>query len=592
MAAVEDYVDSFFEGLLDGNVKHAVVCPGSRSTPLVISLSQKKDRIRTWAMYDERSAAFFALGIAKSSLTPVALVATSGTAVANFLPAVVEAKLSRVPLVVTTADRPPEVRDFGAAQTIDQIRIYGSYTKFFQDMPIATEKDSLSLERYARIVGARAASIAETSPEGPVHVNFSFREPLIPAGQKPVKSSPRAIADDENHRLAISRAERYSREPDVANALREIKDGSTGVIIVGPENAYELKDNLALLSEVLGWPILADPLSNLRNMTVDGSWGLVRCYEALLSDKKNFSTSVNPPEWTIQLGGVPTSKLLNAFCGHSRKILLDDGYDWRDPSFETSSVIYGNYKKTLSQFTKLMKESKKFKPPDRWLRVWLDADKKALETTQLVLEKIDELFEGKLFFQLSKSLLSLAKSLSVVVGNSMPLRDLDAYYLEGSQKVRFVGNKGANGIDGLVSTALGISAVEGNVLLVLGDISFYHDMNGLLAAKLHGLNATIIVVNNRGGGIFSFLPQHELLSKETFEEMFGEAHDLDFSGAKKIYGGEFQRVSDWRDFDRVLSSSLETKGLKIIEFMAPDRETNLKLHSSTMDQICSAVGQQ
>ena len=170
MAAVEDYVDSFFEGLLDGNVKHAVVCPGSRSTPLVISLSQKKDRIRTWAMYDERSAAFFALGIAKSSLTPVALVATSGTAVAYFLPAVVEAKLSRVPLVVTTADRPPEVRDFGAAQTIDQIRIYGSYTKFFQDMPIATEKDSLSLERYARIVGARAASKAETSPEGPVHV--------------------------------------------------------------------------------------------------------------------------------------------------------------------------------------------------------------------------------------------------------------------------------------------------------------------------------------------------------------------------------------------------------------------------------------
>lgn len=590
MGTVEDYVDSFFEGLVDGNVKYAVVCPGSRSTPLVLSLSQKKEKIRTWMMYDERSAAFFALGIAKSSLTPVALVATSGTAVANFLPAIVEAKLSRAPLVLATADRPPEMRDFGAAQTIDQIRIYGSYTKFFQDMPITFDNESLLLERYARIVGARAASTAETSPAGPVHINFSFREPLITARELRVKSSPTVVLKD--HRLTVSRAERRPLDQDVSNALDLIEDGSTGVIIVGPEDHYDLKDDLALLSEVLGWPILADPLSNLRNTTARTSWGLVRCYESLLSDKNNFRSSVTLPEWVIQLGGTPTSKLLNTFFGHSRKILLDDGNGWRDPSFETTSMIYGDYKMMLSQISKVMREIKKFKPPSEWLQVWLEADSRALEATRLVLQEIDEPFEGRLFFQLSKSLLSLAKNLRVVVGNGMPVRDLDTFYLAGSEKVRFIGNKGANGIDGLVSTALGISAVEGDVMLVLGDISFYHDMNGLLAARLHDLNATIIVVNNRGGGIFSFLPQHQLLSKEKFEELFGESHDLDFSGVKIVYGGEFHRVSDWPAFDRVLASSLNTRGLKIIEFVAADRETNLKLHSSTLDQISSVAGQQ
>ena len=225
-----------------------------------------------------------------------------------------------------------------------------------------------------------------------------------------------------------------------------------------------------------------------------------------------------------------------------------------------------------------------FRAPVGWLKTWLDADSRALKATDSVMKKIEQPFEGKLFFHLSKNL-APPSDLSVVVGNSMPLRDLDAFYLEANEKIRFVGNKGANGIDGLVSTALGIAAMEGNVLLILGDIAFYHDMNGLLAAKLHELNATIVVVNNRGGGIFSFLPQHTLLQRETFENLFGMAHDLDFSGAAIIYGAEFQRVNDCKELDQVLSASLSQRGVKIIEFMAADRETNLELHASTFDQI-------
>ncbi|MDG6994996.1 MAG: 2-succinyl-5-enolpyruvyl-6-hydroxy-3-cyclohexene-1-carboxylic-acid synthase [Nitrososphaerota archaeon] len=572
---MDKYVDAFIDGLKDGGVGEAVICPGSRSTPVALALS-RKEGIRFWTLYDERSAAFFALGIGKSSSKPVALVATSGTATANFLPAIVEAKLSRVPIVAITADRPPELRDFGAPQTIDQIRLYGSYAKFFQDMPIAAEISSLF--RYARIVGARAANIAKTNPAGPVQINFSFREPLLSNQQEQIESSESAI---QSKPLSITRVRRSPPSEEVLYALREIHDGSKGLIIVGPEDHHDLKESLDQLSQVLASPIIADPLSNLRNFKE--SLGLVRCYEALLRNKS--FREANAPEWVIQLGGAPTSKWLNSFCENTKKVILDDGTDWKDPSFAACSMIYGDFESSLSQ---MIQAFRAFKPPVGWLKTWLDADSKALKATNSVMKKIEQPFEGKLFFHLSKNL-APTLDLTVVVGNSMPLRDLDAFYLEASERIWFVGNKGANGIDGLVSTALGISALEGNVLLILGDIAFYHDMNGLLAAKLHDLNATIIVVNNRGGGIFSFLPQHTLLQRETFENLFGMAHDLDFSGAATIYGAKFHRVNDCKKLDQVLSTSLTERGVKIIEFMAADRETNLELHASTFDQISGEI---
>lgn len=575
MDVVQKYVDAFINGLLDGGARDVVICPGSRSTPLVVALSRQK-RFRIWTLYDERSAAFFALGIGKSSLAPVALISTSGTATANFLPAIVEAKLSRVPLVVITADRPPELRDFGAPQTIDQVRIYGSHTKFFQDMPIAA--DLPQLFRYSHIVGARAASIARSAPAGPVHINFSFREPLL-------SNTAEGGSESATDHVSATKVRIYPENEDLVESLKEIMNGSRGVIVVGPENHDDLTNELSSLSQVLRWPILADPLSNLRNIEKTPS-GLVRCYEILLRNKR-FRES-NPPEWVIQLGGAPTSKWLNSYCENSRRIILEEGggSDWRDPSLSLSSMVYGEFKTSLSHITQALRN---FKPSADWLDRWLDADSKAFKTTDLVMQRTDQPFEGKLFFHLSKILNPTSSILTVVVGNSMPVRDLDAFFLDSKKNVRLVGNKGANGIDGLVSTAMGISAVEGNVLLILGDISFYHDMNGLLAAKLHSLKATIIVVNNRGGGIFSFLSQHSLLPKESFENFFGEPHDLDFSGVKTIYGGEFYRVDSWRAFDHAFSASIDAGGLKIIEFVALDRETNLTLHASMFEEISSRV---
>ncbi|MGH9917284.1 MAG: thiamine pyrophosphate-dependent enzyme, partial [Nitrososphaerales archaeon] len=225
-------------------------------------------------------------------------------------------------------------------------------------------------------------------------------------------------------------------------------------------------------------------------------------------------------------------------------------------------------------------------PDSVWLATWLRADEEAQARMESLMDKTGELFEGKLFHMLSKNL-SPSSPLTVVVGSSMPVRDLDYFFLHGSKNVRLIANRGANGIDGVVSTAMGVSASEGDVLLVLGDVSFYHDMNGLLASKLHQLNATVIVVNNRGGGIFSFLAQHSL-PKDLFEQLFGEAHDLDFSGARLLYGGDFSRVLDWASFNGALASSINGKGLRVIEFVAPDRERNLELHKEAFQKLSSS----
>ena len=572
----EAYTQSFVDGLTDGGVKDVVICPGSRSTPIAIAFARRAGEVRPWVLYDERSAAFFALGMAKSSASPVALVCTSGTAAANLLPAVAEARLGRVPIVAVTADRPPEARDFGGAQTIDQVRLFGSHVKWSQDMPVASGEDSLV--RYSRLVGARASFAATSTPQGPVHVNFSFREPLI-------SEEPSAEGWEGRTRagIAVVGSKSLADEGGLRRVAAELSTLSRGLIVAGPgDYDASVRDALSKLSARMGWPILADALSNLRQ---DGALrsGLVRCYEPLV---RSESFRANRPDCVVRLGGVPTSKELYSFCRGARTVLLDDGEGWRDPDFWASTLVFGDLEGTISRLNGALEGAP---PPDpTWLGAWLQADGKAESRTESVMNGTSELFEGKLFHLLSKNL-DPASQLTVVVGSSMPVRDLDCFFLRGSKKVRLVANRGANGIDGVVSTAMGVSASEGDVLLVLGDVSFYHDMNGLLASKLHKLNATIIVINNRGGGIFSFLPQHSL-PKDLFEQLFGEAHDLDFSGVRLLYGGEFSRVADWGSFNGALASAVGSKGLRVIELVAPERERNLELHKEVFQTLSSQSG--
>jgi 2-succinyl-5-enolpyruvyl-6-hydroxy-3-cyclohexene-1-carboxylate synthase len=580
-------------------VRNVVICPGSRSTPLALAFIERVDRIRPWVLYDERSAAFFALGMARSSALPVALLCTSGTAAANFVPAVAEASLGRVAVVAVTADRPPESRDFGGAQTIDQVELFTTHVKWAQDMPVAADLDSLI--RYARRVGLRAADAAKSTPKGPVHVNFPFREPLV-ADRKTVPHE-QSTAPVLTVVGPTGRADEGEIRP-VAGRLRTVMKGA---IVVGPgEYTPATRGQLSRLSELLGWPVLADVLSNLRQ---DGALcsGLVRCYEPLVRSE-GFRSSMKL-DYVVRVGGVPTSKELNSFCQGAETLLIDEGNEWRDPEFAASTMIFGDLEHTVSCLNRGLEEVEMTTTAitttaaaasavptvaraeagnadkKSWLERWLDADAGVQAKMQALMgataATADELFEGKLFYLLSTEL-TPSEPLTVVVGSSMPVRDLDSFFPRGSENVRFVANRGANGIDGVVSTAMGVAAAEGDVLLILGDVSFYHDMNGLLASKLQKLNAMIIVINNRGGGIFSFLAQHGL-PPHVFEQLFGEAHDLDFSGVRLIYGGDFVRVSDWPSFKSAFADYTRRKGLRVMEFTAPDRERNLELHKRAFD---------
>lgn len=534
-----------------------------------MAFARRAGEVKPWVLYDERSAGFFALGLAKSSSLPVAVLCTSGTAATNLAPAVVEAKYGRVPLIAVTADRPPELRDFGGAQTVDQVGLFGSHAKWSQDLPLAADLDSL--ERYSRLVGARASHTARSPPSGPVHINFSFREPLV---------SPSTTVEDVKGTagVLVVSSRTFADESALRSLAEELGPVERGLIVAGPgEYPPGLAAGLSRLSSLLRWPILADALSNLRQAGAMSS-SLVSCYEPLV---RRTGFQVNRPDCVVRLGGVPTSKDLNSFCGNARTVLLDDSDGWRDPDFAASSIVLGDLEHSVGCMVKALEGLSR--PETRWLELWLRSGVEAEARVDSLMAGMDEPFEGKLFHLLSKRL-DPPSPLTLVVGSSMPVRDLDYYFLRGSKNLRIVANRGANGIDGTVSTALGVSAEEGDVLLVLGDVSFYHDMNGLLASKLHKLNATIIVINNRGGGIFSFLPQHSL-PRDLFEQLFGEAHDLDFSGVRLLYGGEFNRVSDWGSFDRVLASSIRGRGLRVIELMATDRERNLQLHRSAFQAL-------
>lgn len=445
-------------------------------------------------------------------------------------------------------------------------------------MPVASGSDSLL--RYSRLVGARASHAAASIPQGPVQINFSFREPLV--SDPPSFESWEGRSGDA---VTVAGGKSLADEEDVRRVAAELSTRPRGIIVAGPgDYGASLREGLSKLSELMGWPIFADVLSNLRQEGALRS-GLVRSYEPLV---RGGGFSSNKPDCVVRLGAVPTSKELNAFCKGARTILLDDGNGWRDPEFGASIMVFGDLDHTVSCLNKALEGASV--PDATWLGMWLHADALAEAKADSMMDSMVEPFEGKLFHFLSKNL-SPSSPLTVVVGSSMPVRDLDYFFLRGSRNLRFTANRGANGIDGVVSTAMGISAAEGDVLLVLGDISFYHDMNGLLASKLHELNATIIVVNNRGGGIFSFLAQHSL-PKDLFEQLFGEGHSLDFSGVKLIYGGEFTRVSDWGSFNSALASSLGRRGLKVIELMVPDRERNLELHKEAFQTLTSSTAKE
>lgn len=560
------YLSAFIDELSRAGLRHIVISPGSRSTPIAVLAAEHPD-IKVWMNVDERSAAFFALGIAKAAQEAVALLCTSGTAAANYMPAVAEAKLARVPLVILTADRPHELRDVGAPQTIDQIHLYGSHVKWFTDMPIPEHSDPMI--RHARISAARALATAMSKPAGPVHLNFPLREPLLPNLSHPECFTRGRLAVEQNTTVIEGKLELSKEKLQQLAAL--LSASPNGLIVCGSHDDPQFAAAVTKLAAILRFPILADPLSQLRAGTHERSQ-IIHSYDSFLRNEQVVDGL--KPSIIIRFGAMPVSKSLMQYMSAypCTQIVVDEG-GWRDSIMLATHMITANPAMLCNQLYQMISDDQQQAEPSSWLKLWRQLDKETKTVLgQIANEQSDVLFEGRVVTELAKL---LPDDAVLFVGNSMPIRDVDTFLdvQEGSLKV--LANRGANGIDGLVSTAMGISAAGYRTVLLLGDLSFYHDLNGLLAAKLHKLPITIIVVNNDGGGIFSFLPQATLPNH--FEQLFGTPTGLDYGDVVQMYGGRFTRISNWTQFQESFLHASAAEGLHVIE-VPTDRSSNVTLH--------------
>lgn len=564
---ITTYIGNFIDELSLTGVTEAVICPGSRSTPLAILAAAHPD-INVHVHVDERSAGYFALGIAKAKREPVALICTSGTAAANFYPAVVEAHYSRIPLIVLTADRPHELREVGAPQAIDQQFLFGNFVKYFTDSALPdAHPDMLA---YIRSVASRAAGEASRAPNGPVHINFPLREPLMPN----LDADPFQRTERGRH-VSVSNATAAADQKELEAVLALISDTEEGVIVCGELPNEEAKRDILSLAEMTGYPILADPLSNLRNGT-HSKKSVIAAFDSLLRDEELKASLM--PKLVIRFGPMPVSKPLFQLLKQNPEIgqiVVDPDGGWRDPTQRSSWMMHCSER----EFAEAAAASICEKRAGRWLEKWQFADSRFRHHLGN-LEAEDLTFEGNVYRNLQHI---IPENSSLFVGNSMPIRDADTFFENQDRPFRIFANRGANGIDGVVSTALGVyAATKEPVTLVIGDLSFYHDLNGLLVTKTLDIPLTVVLVNNDGGGIFSFLPQSA--EERYFEQLFGTPTGLEFEHAAKLYGGRYVCPESSAEFADAYLSSVNRRGLDIIE-VKTRRETRVELHRRLLDTV-------
>jgi 2-succinyl-5-enolpyruvyl-6-hydroxy-3-cyclohexene-1-carboxylate synthase len=569
------FIGAFIDELVRADIRHIVICPGSRSTPLAISAANNPD-VQLHVLIDERSAGFFALGLAKYTGKPSVLICTSGTAAANFLPAIVEAHQSHIPMLVLTADRPHELREVGAPQTIDQNRLYGIYTKWFID--VALPEASNAALTYIRSLACRAIAEASFIPSGPVHLNFPLREPLTPDPGKTLSMAER----DPIAWYGRPNGKPYTHinTPlnilDADSILSELADSvigqPKGLLIVGSGYSQDKASTFLSIAKKLGYPLLADPLSGLRGPGKTDPL-LITSYDAFLRDERFVKQ--NKPDIIIRFGAMPVSKAVLLYLQQYAdvpQIIISPYQDWPDPTLTATRIIHA-YDPGARKNLPPTQPDYDISANQIWQAQWKKAEHISQKTLYASIEAHEDCFEGRVFIELTTL---LPDNSLLFLGNSMPIRDCDTFFWPESKQIKILCNRGANGIDGVVSSALGASSVhQGPSVLVIGDLSFYHDLNGLLAAKLFSLNIVIALINNNGGGIFSFLPQSNYPNH--FEQLFGTPTDLDFSHVVAMYNGSFTRTSDWNRWRAAIQKGITTEGLHVVELQT-DRRSNVTLH--------------
>ena len=547
---MNEYIAALVDEFYQLGVRHAVFSPGSRSTTMAM-LFKEHEGFETYMNIDERSASFMALGIAKAHKEPTVLVCTSGSAVAHYLPAVLEAQYSGVPLIVLSADRPHTLLHVGAPQTVDQHKIFGTAVNYFEELAVPQESHYYT---YPRQVARKAYMKAMDTKKGPVHINVPLFEPLVPELSRnhfeAGRSSFKVVKPNYSDIFACGEGnnllERYERI----------------LILAGPQIDVDEADMIRSFGEALQAPILADPLSNVRGCGT--SKVVISTYDALLAGKALWHEL--KPDCVIQFGQIVVSKRVQQMIASwtdVEYIEVNSTMDSMNPTGKTTMHVQAS----IDVFTHVYGKNNN---SDTYLNIWrrLDqAGKKQLSST------IDEphCFEGRTIRELQKQ---IPEDGQIFVANSMTIRDFDYFWFSGESKAVLYGNRGVNGIDGTISTALGLAANGRPTYLVTGDLSLFHDLNGLAVAKTHNLNLTIILHNNDGGGIFEYLPQK---GTKHFDYLFSTSQGLDYSGAAKLYGCGYTKISSPDELSSVLAKIGQESGVHIIE-IPTNREYSRELH--------------
>jgi 2-succinyl-5-enolpyruvyl-6-hydroxy-3-cyclohexene-1-carboxylate synthase len=540
--------------LARSGLKAVCIAPGSRSTPLTLAFAAHPG-ITVYPHLDERSAAFFALGIALKTDQPVALVCTSGSATANFFPAIIEAHESQVPLIILTGDRPPELRDSGANQTIDQAKLYGSYALWSVDMALPEADPDPLLLRYLRTTAARAYATANGIRKGVVHLNMPFRKPLEPTLVATDKTDfpPR---EDEKPTITFAHSKLLpaTSQWDAFEAM--LRGYEKGLIVCGPRTpGGDFTSAISLISQISGYPIVADPLAGLRYGKHIGSTIVVGGYETFLN-----GAPLESPDVVVRFGQVPTSKWLGEYLDRAQSehyVQIGESGVWADDLHRTTDFIQAD----SLEFIAGLYTDEPYRETSEWLGRWLALETAHWQIVGQALNSGDD-FDAAFIYDLIEALPSEAH---LFVGNSLPIRHVDQFGRPSAKNLHVFGNRGASGIDGNVSTALGVASQTGDPLVLLvGDITFYHDMNGLFAIKNLDLrNVTIVLMNNNGGGIFNRLPISGY--DPAFTDLFIMPHGLNFEHAARLYGLDFVSTERRAEFRQLLSESVGSGRPRIIE---------------------------
>ncbi len=559
------WADAIVAELVSHGVDAVCVSPGSRSTPLTVAADAHPD-LAVFSHLDERSAAYFALGRARRTGKPTPLICTSGTAAANYHPAVLEADRGRVPLIALTADRPPELTDTGANQTADQEKLYGDAVRWYRDLP-EPEADARKL-RGLRTTVARAVAASTDAPAGPVQLNCRFSKPLEPVeveGDVPESFAAEHSEAVEGRDGPFVRTDAAARTPTDRTAERlaaSVTTAERGLLVCGPDSGLA-SDSVAALAAATGFPVFADPLSGVRFGDHVRETPVFGGYDAFLDER--VTNGWPDPELVLRFGASPTSKPLRKYLARTeaKGVLVDaaGGAGWRDAEFGVQERVDADPDALAAALVERVSRE----PNAEWHERLKHAERAHFD---LAGEAPDSM-EGSI---LRTVFAAAPDPATVFVSNSMPVRDADRFAAPRVGDVTALANRGVSGIDGITSTALGAgSATDDPLVLVTGDLAYYHDTNGLLAIERCGVDATVVLINNDGGGIFHMLPIEAF--DPPFTGQFKTPHGLDFAPTAELFGFEFVRSSP-ESFIEAYEASLDSEGTQVIEVRTDAEESH------------------